>query len=90
MRVDRKQVYKALDSERSYQNKKWNQNTTSSRNEHSLEEWFMYIEDYVNEAKHILSREARQDSDIKCLHIMRKVGALAVSAMEEHGAPHRK
>ena len=87
--MPREQVYALIDGERAYQAARWNENTTTSKGDHSLEEWFMYIEDYVNEAKHILSREARQTSDPKAQAIMRKVAALAVSAMENLGAPAR-
>ena len=52
--ISRQEVYKLIDGERAYQQHKWNE-TTSSKGHHSVEEWFMYIEDYVNEAKHILS-----------------------------------
>jgi hypothetical protein len=49
----------------------------------------MYVEDYVSEAKHILSREPIQAARQKAIHIMRKVTALGVAAMEQHGAPRR-
>ncbi len=81
--MKREDVYKLIDGERNYQNSRWNEQTTISKNIHSPEEWFMYIEDYVNEAKHILSREVRQEADPKSMAIMRKVAAMAVCAMEE-------
>ncbi|MFC1453659.1 hypothetical protein ACFLQL_00580 [Verrucomicrobiota bacterium] len=87
--MEREQVYKIIDSERSYQDQKWNSETTTSDGIHSIEEWLMYIEDYVNEAKHILSREARQTANTKGMEIIRKVGAMAVCAIEQHGAPRR-
>ena len=34
----RQEVYEAIDSERDYQNSRWNENTTTSKNKHSLEE----------------------------------------------------
>ena len=85
----RQEVYEAIDSERNYQNSKWNPQTTTSNGRHSLEEWCVYIEDYVNEAKHILSRLPKQEADIQAIHIMRKVAAMAVCAMEQHGSPRR-
>jgi len=87
--IPRSEVYAAIDSERAYQDKRWNSETTTSDGFHSFEEWFVYIGDYVNEARHILSRENKQDADIKVLHIMRKVAAMSVCAMEQHGAPRR-
>ena len=50
----------------------------------------MFIEDYVNEAKHILSRESKQVADSKGMDIMRKVAAMAVCAMEQHETLPRK
>jgi len=85
----RQEVYDAINGERDYQNRKWNPQTTTSDGIHSLEEWYTYIEDYVNEAKHILSRLPKQEADLQALHIMRKVAAMAVCAMEQHGASQR-
>jgi hypothetical protein len=88
--MKRNDVYKIIDGERKYQDARWNSSTTTSEGFHSLEEWFVYIEDYVTEAKHILSRNARQESDPLARSIMRKVAAMAVCAMEQHGAPPRE
>jgi len=85
----REEVYKAIDSERDYQESRWNKDTTVSENIHSFEDWIMYMEDYLAEAKHLLSREARQDADPQCCNIMRKVVSMGVNALEQHGAPHR-
>ena len=60
------------------------------RKPHSPEEWLMYIEDYVNEAKHICSRESAPDCYIKAMEIMRKIGGMAVCAMEQHGTTMRE
>ena len=88
-----KEVFELIDGERTYQERLWNGSTTvlgnEHRNKHSLEEWFLYIEDYVSEAKHILSRIASPDCDREASSIMRKVAALAVVALEQHGAESR-
>ena len=47
------------------------------------------MEDNIDEAQHVLSRTARQDADPIALDIMRKVIAMGVCALEEHGAPKR-
>lgn len=86
----RQEVYNALNSEREYQQSRWNEKTTTSKNLHSFSEWFAYMEDYIAEAKHILARTARQNAEIPVQHIMRKVTAMGVAAMEDHGAPHRE
>lgn len=83
----RQEVYEAIDGERNYQ-RKWEK--SDSKGEHSFSEWFAYMEDYIGEAKHILAREMKQDGYPKVTHIMRKVTAMGVAAMEQLGAPHRE
>lgn len=86
----RTEVYNAIDSERDYQETRWNSTTTTSEGKHSFEEWFTYMEDYITEAKHILSRESKQNADKRTQHIMRKITAMGVAAMEQLGAPRRE
>ena len=86
----REEVYKAIDSERDYQDSRWNKETTTSENIHSFEDWIVYMEDYLTEAKYILSRNARQVAEPNVCHIMRKVVAMGVNSLEQHGALHRK
>lgn len=88
--MERKEVYEAIDSERAYQDNLWIPNVDSKRQIHSPEEWLMYIEDYVNEAKHILSREAYGICEPKAMNIMRKIAGMAVCAMEQHGTEKRE
>jgi len=83
----RQEVYTAIDTERDYQ-KKWEK--SDSKGEHSFSEWFAYMDDYILEAKHILAREMQQDAYPKVQHIMRKVTAMGVAAMEQLGAPPRE
>lgn len=87
--MERLDVYKLIDEERSYQDKKWLSIPESRHANHSPEEWLVYIEDYTNEAKHILSREAYGVCEQKAMDIMRKIAAMAVCAIEQHGAPAR-
>jgi hypothetical protein len=88
--LTREAVYALIDGERAYQDRRWNDDTTESGGVHSFEEWFTYIEDYVSEAKHILSREPIQTARPKAAAIMRKVAGMAVCAMEHNGAPPRE
>lgn len=83
MSVKRERVYKALDSERDYQAKKWNEAA------HSPLEFLVYMEDYVSEAKHVCSRNSDAEIGGKVMDIIRKVSALGVACMEQHGAPMR-
>lgn len=83
----RSEVYAAIDTERDYQ-KMWETKSTS-KGLHSFSEWLAYMEDYIDEAQHLLARGAQQDTYNQVAHIMRKVVAMGVAAMEQHGAPSR-
>jgi len=87
--TDRRDVYKAIDSERDYQSRLWNDETTTSGGLHSLEEWLVYMDDYLRQAKEQLSRNAKQVADPLALATIRKITAMGVCCMEQHGAPHR-
>ncbi len=82
--MNRADVYRLIDGERSYQDQKWNADTTISGGTHGIEAWYVFIEDYINEAKHILARLPKQIGDVRAMEIMRKVAAMAVCAMEQH------
>lgn len=88
-KVSTAEVFAAVDGERDYQEARWNPETTESKGIHSFSEWITYMEDYLAEAKHILSREAKQTAEPKAAHIMRKVVAMGVASMEQLGAPER-
>jgi hypothetical protein len=81
--MSREDVYKLIDDERDYQDLRWNRETTSS------EQWIVYMEDYLAEAKHILSRQATQVADPQAMEIIRKVTAMGVCAMEQHATRPR-
>lgn len=85
--ASRSRVYKAIDGERDYQSK-WDD--VESQNKHSVEEYIMYMEDYLAEAKHLLCRNASEEVRQEALHGMRKVTALGVACLEQHGAPRRE
>jgi hypothetical protein len=81
--MNRSDVYKLIDGERDYQDKKWNDTTTDSGGHHSPEEWITYMEDYLAEARHILSRKSTQIANPTAMEIIRKVTAMGVAAMEQ-------
>lgn len=85
----RAEVYAAIDGERTYQDSRWNAETTTSEGKHTFEEWIVYIEDYLAEAKHVLSRHPAQTAQPTVANIMRKVATMCVACMEQHGAPKR-
>lgn len=84
------EVFQLIVTERKYQEKVWNCETTDSCGQHIPGEWFMYIEDYVNQAKHILTKENVQVGYPLAMAIMRKIAALAVAAMEQLETPARE
>jgi hypothetical protein len=86
----RSEVYAALDGERSYQDAKGVANG-GAPHQHELESFVIYMENYLHELKHDLSRIWCPDGKppLKALHTLRKVTALGVAAMEQHGAPRR-
>lgn len=86
----REAVYYCIDTERDYQDLLWNVTTTTTKGMHSVAEWLVYIEDYLNEAKHLLSRGAEQDIASRALDNMRKIAAMAVACMEQNGCSIRE
>lgn len=86
----RVEVYMALDTERNYQESRWNDSTTTSGGRHSLEEWVLYMDNYLTQAKEQLSRNAKQVADPLALATIRKVTAMGVACMEQLGAPNRE
>ena len=88
--ASRGEVYSAIDSERSYQDGRWNCSTTSTCGRHSVTEFLVFMNDYVEEALHFLSRNGEPEASQKALDIVRKVATLGVACMEQHGAPTRK
>jgi hypothetical protein len=87
-KLSRQEVYAMIDTERDYQDVRWE--NSLSKGIHSPEEWFMYIEHYVGQAKQILSSEEVQTAYPKAMEIMRKVAAMTVKAMEDLGTVKRK
>lgn len=87
MFTPRSDVYKAIDTERGYQDAKWG--STESAGLHSITEFLVFIRDYTEEALHAESRESMKTADPKALDNVRKIAGLAVACMEQHGAPER-
>ena len=88
--MDRQDVYKLVDGERDYQDQKWvNDKTPNGVQQHSPEEWIVYMEDYLREAKHILARTNPPTCYIQAMAIIRKVTAMGVAAMEQIETPAR-
>lgn len=84
----RSEVYAALDSERAYQDMR--QKRDQGQPFHSLEEFILYMDVYLADAKKIAATTWGPDALPKTLDFVRKVTALGVAAMEQHGAPQRE
>ena len=89
-RATREEVYHAIDTERDYQDQLWNSFTTTTQGEHTVTEWLVFMEDYLNETKHILSRRAEQDVITRALDNVRKIAAMCVACMEQNGCTIRE
>jgi len=85
----RAQVYEAINSERTYQDMRWNEETTETGGKHSVTEWLVYARDYIEEALHFLSRDPDPQATRKAKHWVRKIAAICVACMEQNGAPMR-
>lgn len=72
----------ALVSERMYQDQRWDQEKFGNR---SVDEFSLYIYRY---AGRLIANNS--DEGESKLDMIRKVGALCVAAMEQHGAPKRE
>lgn len=72
------EVRALIDGEREYQDRLW----PKPRHTHDYTQYLVYIQDYVREALHLISRFEPSD---KVLAIVRKVAAMAQAAQEEQG-----
>ncbi|MEA3295872.1 MAG: hypothetical protein U9Q27_01885 [Patescibacteria group bacterium] len=88
MKMERKEVYKKIDDERTYQDLKWGDRMEINGVKDAdkpLSEWINYIEFHLSKAKaaiyHLNAQEAKAE--------LRKVTAIGVRALEIHGCPDR-
>ena len=90
MKTIRQLVYDAIDSERAYQATRWNAKTTTTSGQHTVDEFVLYMIDYIEEARKQLSRNASPLAQQLALDTVRKVTAMGVACMEQNGAPQRE
>lgn len=91
--TSRTQVYAALDSEREYQNSRWcrtDSEKTAGHNPHSVTEWLTYMRYYIDKGIEKATISNDPDASNQALEFARKVSALGVVCMEQHGAPLRE
>ena len=90
MSIPVNEVWDALMSERSYQKMKWNHSASSGQpgnGERTIDEYALYITEYAAQLRHLAGTAL--DPKEK-LDAVRKVTALGMACMEEHGAPLRE
>ena len=81
--IPRQSVYDAIDSERDYQDGRW------GPAKHEMGSFLLYMQDYMDEARRQLSRNPDVQAVPLALMTLRKIVALGVACMEQHGAPKR-
>lgn len=84
----REEVYKAIDSERNFQDS-FVMPERKYYNTHTLGEFILMIGQYADQARQKWTHHADVEPP-ESLQEVRKVAALAVRCMEQHGAPHRE
>lgn len=82
----RAEVFEAISSERDYQNALGPDRRAANENQFSVGEWLVMMKVYVDKALVAWTDNPGIDA---AMNAIRKVSAIGVAAMEEHGAPHR-
>lgn len=83
----REEAYRAIDSERDYQDKMWFETGSSGHGLLSIGEEILLIEEYAAKAREAWSKERYPEKT--ALDIVRKIAGIAVHCMEDHGSIHR-
>jgi len=83
--MKRKDVYKLIDGERDYQDQLPPNRTSGG--DHTVGDYLVMLNSYLHEANHAWTMNA---GDIPALDNIRKIGAIAIRCMEDHGAPERR
>jgi hypothetical protein len=87
MKID--DVFNAIVSERVYQARKWGirqDDETFVERQHSVGDFLVYMRSYLDKA---FAQATNETDDFWPLEEIRKVAALAVACMEQHGASCR-
>src|SRR5271166_5775868 len=87
--LDREAVFDAIDSERQYQMRRWGVRQSDgsfTEKDHSVCDWLVYMQNYLNAAMH---RASREDGDDGTLEELRKVVTLGIACFEQKGIKSR-
>ena len=82
-KTPRGEVYAALNAERAYQQRKWGESPNQ------VSAFILYMEHNLAEARKLASTTSEETNKKAILDCVRKVTALGVACMEQHGAPKR-
>ena len=83
-------VVEAIKSEREYQLRRWGfrqANGVMIEAPHSVNDFLVYMQDYLTETFHEASRKS---GNAAALESLRKVVTLGIACFEQHGVPRRK
>jgi hypothetical protein len=86
MKATRKEVYAAIDGERDYQDNGLG-NSRTERSEKTVGDYCTMMQHYQNE---LVKQWTLNAGDSYALDVMRKIAAIAVHCMEDHGFIKRK
>jgi hypothetical protein len=86
MKNTRQEVLNCINDEREYQERKF----PMVEHLHELPTYLMYIKHYLNKAEFVLCNNGCKNSQEQALSQLRKIAALGVAAMEQHGIVERK
>ena len=83
------EIFNIIESERKYQDSKWGHTLSDDRpgdGSRSVDEFALYISGYAAVLVHAASTTGTPNSK---LEVVRKIAALCVACMEQHGCPQR-
>ena len=88
---EREAAYVAIDTERAYHQSRWATGdlgaTVADADTRSIDEWSLYLQRYTMEL--VLKAANNPSERTEKLATMRKIAAMCVACMEQHGAPQR-
>jgi hypothetical protein len=87
--MKREDVYRAIDSERDYQDSMWSDTASDGEpgeGERSRDEFALYIAAYTAD----LVQTCKNFNETEKTEIMRKIAGLCVACMEQHGVNNRE
>lgn len=85
----RDEAFDVVDGELDYQEERWNSSTTPTEGQHTVAEFCLYMEHYLQEARKFLSTQGEPKASEDGLDFIRKVTAMGVNCMMQNGYVRR-